>query len=445
MSEPDEIRFHSDKIFAGDTGVIDEQNAVVHGVSLITGNLVAEGHNLHVDQETLRQLQTCAKERGKIPVGLDHSAGIASTCGFITGFRIDGDKLRGDLHLLKSHEETPRILERAREMPTCFGLSVAFKGPPKGVAIGGGKMAARCEKLLSVDLVQRPAANDGLFSSKVDMKNKGHMANDAQGNAAEPTLAQILEAVQGLTARVDQQDEFLNSLTPQQESQESQEPTLEDFHNATDEELAAFNKAYGTDITRQDINAAVAEVMAQQEGGEEEGGKEGGEGEGTGEPEPASAGVDYSPSGAASAGGASGGAEMSALKREVIELKRKDQARELKAKTDAENIELAEIERKAITLAQQRDEAINLAEQYQAENQALRLAVKTGTRPVKAGIDNGIRLFSANGEGTLHEFQIRVKQIQETGKSEGEAIRFAQKENPALHADWVQSLRTKVA
>jgi hypothetical protein len=56
-----------------------------------------------------------------------------------------------------------------------------------------------------------------------------------------------------------------------------------------------------------------------------------------------------------------------------------------------------------------------------------------------------MRLFSANDNGQLHEFQVRVQQYKTSGKTEGEAILLAQKENPALHADWLQSLKNKPA
>jgi len=96
-------------------------------------------------------------------------------------------------------------------------------------------------------------------------------------------------------------------------------------------------------------------------------------------------------------------------------------------------------------LASQRDKAIQLAEELTAERDALRLANKTGTRPVRAGVDNGLRLFSANDNGQLHEFQVRLQQLKAGGKTEGEAILLAQKENPALHADWLQTLKNKPA
>src|SRR6187401_3327471 len=113
----EEILFHTPTLFAGTTGVVDHDRAVIHGVSLITGDCVAEGYDLTVDNTTVTQLHELAKTRGKVPVNLDHGSGIASTCGYISEFRLDGNKLRGDWHLLKSHDETIKMLERAEVMP----------------------------------------------------------------------------------------------------------------------------------------------------------------------------------------------------------------------------------------------------------------------------------------------------------------------------------------
>lgn len=430
MSEVNQIRFHSPDIFAGQTGVIDHDGCVIKGVSVITGNLIAEGHDLHVDDTTLKQLQECAKAKGKIPVTLDHGSGVKDLNGYLTSFRLDGNKLRADWHLLKSHDETVKMMERASVMPECFGLSVAFKGPPKGVPIGGGKMAARCEKLLSVDAVTRPAANAGLFSalevdsSKKDMADVNPNPQQAQAQP-EPTLADVVKAVQEIGERLTQHEEFLNTQFPQQENQE---PTLEELNQLDDEALASIG------LTRADVEAAIAEVEAE----------EAQQAEGQQIPEGQQQSNGQTPQGAEAVGAVAApagsvGSELSVLKQQVIQLQAHNKKIELKAKKDAEDIELAEIEKKALTLAHQRDEAIQLAEKYQAENQALRLAVRTGTRPVKAGIDTGIRLFSADDDGQLHQFQVRVKQLVDSGKQEGEAIRFAQKENPGLHADWVKS------
>ena len=182
------IQFHSPLDTAGR---IDEQNAIIHGVSVIQQGL-AEGHNLIVDNTTLDQLLESANEAGKLPVKLDHGSGVSSICGYINNFRKEGKSLRGDWHLLKSHEETKKCLELARTQPETFGLSVAFQG--SGEDIGGGKKAARCTKLKSIDLVTDPAANvNGLFSAKVSKHSFDNRPRTAQGmfapqggNGADP-------------------------------------------------------------------------------------------------------------------------------------------------------------------------------------------------------------------------------------------------------------------
>lgn len=437
-----EVRFNNDQVLVGDVGHIDELQGVVRGVSLIKKG-EAEGHGLVVDDVLLKQLQACGKSKGKIPVNLDHGSGITSTCGFITGFRIDQDKLRGDLHLLKAHPEYKVLLERADRMPECFGLSVAFRPPDgnkTGDPLGGGKYAARCEDLRSVDLVCRPAANDSLFSVPSVDNLKNGMAKEktpdpnAGGQEKEPTLAEVLAAVQQLSERLDQQDQFNQQVVDHLNT--GNEPSLQDLVEASDEELAQLG------LTRDEVNAAVQEVVA---GMESEGLTGEGQGQGQGEGELATAGAgaaqggaDFSPAGATS-GTAS---NLSALQKDLVQLKNKLALKEFNEKKQAEDLEFAAIEEKIMVLARQRDEAIKNFEEMKAKNEALEVHLKTGTRPVRAGVDNGMRMFSAD-TGGLHEFQVRVKQLKESGKTEGEAVTLAQKENPALHADWVQSLRRK--
>lgn len=426
------FNFHNQGIFSGLTGVIDSENSIIRGVSVITGGITAEGHDLEVDDTTLSQLQACGKAKGKIPVTLDHGSGVKDLNGYITGFRMDGDKLRGDWHLLTTHEETPKMLERATVMPECFGLSVAFKGPKKGVAIGNGKMAARCEKLLSIDCVTRPAANVGLFS--VDSSDNGNMAkaNTAATQAAattppaEPTLADLAKLIQGLTDRQGEFENFLNQ-------QFAPDPTLEDLDQMSDEELGKLN------LTRDEVNSAVAEALAGVEDpnatpvidGEPVGATAG---------NPVATGTAAEVTAAGTAGAASGNPTFDALIKSVNWLISREKTREFKASKDAENLQMKTIDDNMVTLQGQRDTAIKENVELKAKNDALEVAVRTGTKPVKAGVDNGVRMFGAGKNGGLHPFQARVKELVEGGKTEAEAIRFAQKEDSARHQDWVLSL-----
>ena len=159
-------------------GAVDREGGVIRGVSLITGGVTARGHDLTVDDTTIAQLFQSATSKGTIPVKLDHKSGIENVCGYVTAFRVEGNKLLGDWHLLKTHPHFATTMEKAERMPSCFGLSAAFVGKEEARE---GKKFARCAELLSVDCVTQPAANpDGLFEAKpptaVDTRTQIHMS-----------------------------------------------------------------------------------------------------------------------------------------------------------------------------------------------------------------------------------------------------------------------------
>lgn len=215
----------------GADGAVDAENAVISGVSMITGGLTAKGHGLEVDGKTLKQIYLCAKKMGQVPVKTNHGSGVDAVNGFLTNFRIDGDKVRGDWHLLRTYATTEHLLEMAERMPNSVGLSVAFRGEPETadgetifhdektktdytLAAGGRKVPlkagtpkhARCTELVSTDLVASPAANPGgMFSAGVDSLEKG-MAKTTESNptpAAEPTLADVMNAINGINQRIE--------------------------------------------------------------------------------------------------------------------------------------------------------------------------------------------------------------------------------------------------
>lgn len=443
--ELETIHFHNAALQAGMTGTVDADNAVIKGVSLITGDLVADGHDLYVDGTTLKQLHTLGGKMKQVPVTLDHGAGITSINGFVDNFRLDGNKWRGDWHLLKTHKETETMLERAERQPGTFGMSVAFKGPPKGV-MHMGKRCARAERLLSVDCVTRAAANpDGMFSAKdgptVDISKKS-MAEQQQQQAEEPTLKDVLAAIGKISQRQDQFEATLKGIVESNEQptkvEDIDRDRLEQLYKATDAEL----KEAG--LTRQEVNQAVQDYndMVTEAEAAEAGDGKGGDGDGKGGDGEGKGGEGEGQPATAVGAGVEGSTAFKALAREVTELSAAIKADKDRLAQESEEVQFQALEGKMVTLSEQRDRAIELAEGVVAENEALRLAVRTGTRPVKPGVDNNVRLFSANDEGELHEFQQLVKTIQgkKDGRTEGEAILLAMKEpnGPALHADWLQ-------
>jgi len=153
--------------FAASAGVIDAQTGIIRGVSLITKG-PALGHGVMIDDKTLEQVKAAAEEyTGGLKVVLNHSGGAGDIVGFIDTMRISGDKLLGDLHLLKTSPHREYILEIAERIPDTFGLSIAFSGPSEKSA---DKLTTlqRCSEIFSVDIVATPAANpSGFFARKL--------------------------------------------------------------------------------------------------------------------------------------------------------------------------------------------------------------------------------------------------------------------------------------
>ena len=70
----------------------------------------------------------------------------------------------GDLHYLKSHPQAELVAEAAERNPNRIGLSHHAEGT---VRMDGSRVIFETvERVHSVDLVQTPATNAGLFESK---------------------------------------------------------------------------------------------------------------------------------------------------------------------------------------------------------------------------------------------------------------------------------------
>jgi hypothetical protein len=186
--------------FAALSGNIDSQAGIISDVSVITVG-EAKGHGMLIDAQTLMEVKQAAETYGGgLKVKTDHYSGFNEIVGVLKNFRIDGDQLRADLHLLKNHDATPRILEMAELMPDTFGLSISFTGEHE--ESDGGTVFARCTEIYSADLVDAPAANPtGLFSAKVDSMKKD-MDEKQITEAIAAALAPVVEDMAALKAKL---------------------------------------------------------------------------------------------------------------------------------------------------------------------------------------------------------------------------------------------------
>lgn len=149
---------------------IDSEKGILFGVSVITeGN--AKGHGQFIDKTTLQQVMDCAQKfEGGLKVKMNHFSGADSIIGKLDNFRIEANKLLGDLQLVKSSEKYDYILEIAQTMPKSIGLSISFSGSKETI---DNIEYTRCTEIYSADLVDEPAANaDGLFETVQEPTNK---------------------------------------------------------------------------------------------------------------------------------------------------------------------------------------------------------------------------------------------------------------------------------
>ena len=421
------------KFFQQLVGKVDTLSGVIHGVSVITGGISARGHDLEVDSKTLEQLHECASKMGKVPVKWNHRSGADAVCGYINNFHIEGNRLLGDWHLLKSHAQYEQAIELAERMPECIGLSAAFMGEDEKLA--DGKTAARCKELISIDVVASPAANpngllEAIFGDSVDTTNNKQTLMDnpnTQQTQAEPTLKDVLDAITAINGRLDQHDQFnaqlQEAMQGQQEEQNGDEITIEDLLTLSPEQISQL-VAEGH-LTEEDA-AGIHGLQAEALNGHEE--SETSEHEGA-EAETAGAGVETS---------AGGGSELSALRAQVKELSAKFESKQASEENAAIEHHFATIEGTLTELSSKNASLIELNEKLQARCDAQAHALRTGTRPVAFSAEGDILSSSLE----LSPFEKLVKNFESQGKSKAEAIRLAHKESPEAHAKHLSDSRS---
>jgi hypothetical protein len=203
-------------------GVIDREKGIIAGVSVVTIG-TAKGHGIKIDRKTLESVKAVADEfksgvkfRFRHRKSGEYQSVVDETGGVIRNFSIDGNKLRGDLHLLSSipAETREKMLEMAEKMPDQFGLSIDFSGVSETI---NGEKFARCQELQSIDLTDTPAANpNGLFSAmskEIKYKNGdsgehhedcmcGKCSDNSKTKKMEASLESLTKAIEALQAKL---------------------------------------------------------------------------------------------------------------------------------------------------------------------------------------------------------------------------------------------------
>ena len=168
-------------IFAQSASKVDRKNGIISNV-VVTAIGEAKGHNIHLDSNFLNEVVSLAsKHKTGIKARFGHpnicSTALGTYLGRYKNYHRVGDQVLADLHLDKSAKKSPNgdlyeyVLDMAENNPDMFGASIAFK---QGEAIkkfseeDGKKIEksyATIKALYATDLVDSPAATDGLFET----------------------------------------------------------------------------------------------------------------------------------------------------------------------------------------------------------------------------------------------------------------------------------------
>lgn len=385
-------------------GRFDRNDGVIHGVSIITQG-AAKGHGLQIDDQTLLEVKHAAESlpSGRLKCKLNHRSGVEAVFGYLDNFRVEGPKLLGDLHMLKSHRDYEQTFEQLETLPNQIGLSVAFVGPDKPAKNSRGETVARCKEILSADLVPEPAANPtGLFESKVDTQNKRMTTDAATTDAAaqqndgsgEISLNDIYNLMVDLNGRLEGVESFQNAIQAELEDAEGGDD--DQSLQGDDGNASAFNGNQGS----------TANGGTDQNGG-------------------------YNPH-AAAAGAPAGvsapvAAEFAAMRRQITEL-------QSKLIQDEEQQKLHEFDTAVGIIEQKLEAVVQYATELEARNAVLEESVRTGVKPVKASPENVF--LSSNAQNG--DFEATVQKYVNAGKKRTEAVLLARKENPDAHTKFLQ-------
>ena len=167
---------------------VDGEAHVIRGVKCLGRE--SKNGRVYTDQA----LADAARLYDGIGVNLDHreSEDPAGCRRMVDGFgvlrepRIESDGVFADLHYLESHPLSAVIVERAQRFPGNFGLSHDATGAVSEDG-KGGLVVEGLQAVESVDIVQRPATNAGLFESERSQPV-------AQQTKPKHTVRSILEA-----------------------------------------------------------------------------------------------------------------------------------------------------------------------------------------------------------------------------------------------------------
>jgi hypothetical protein len=231
---------------------VDEATGVIRGAAVMKVG-PAMGHGFNIDAQTLSQVEALGNaSAGGIKVRFMHPGlgddgnlpdDLGDVIGFVDNLRIDGETLRGDVHIEEYAKVLPGrgdvrsyLLQRAKSRPESFGLSCVIGFDAEVVSDASGNPAslvARVFALDAIDVVGKGAATpNGLLSSQAPQAAAGIVptapkeqpkpvpsvgaASLRKGKNMDPKTKQYLSAKHGLSADATDEEAqaMLDALSP---------------------------------------------------------------------------------------------------------------------------------------------------------------------------------------------------------------------------------------
>jgi hypothetical protein len=169
------------------THTVDRDAGVIRGVKILGRQ--SRNRREYSDQA----LRDAARLYEGVGVNLNHADSrdtarnrpVEAGFGWLTGVALRPEGVFGDLHFFKSHPQAAVIIEAAERNPNRFGLSHNAQG--RVAQCQGKTVVESIRHVCSVDLVQNPATNAGLFESE----------ENPMSVTASRTIRHILSATHG--------------------------------------------------------------------------------------------------------------------------------------------------------------------------------------------------------------------------------------------------------
>ena len=186
---------------------VDRKNGKIRNVKILGRHSKNEGGTREYSQQARRDAVRHYEGMGvnwnhpdpQFP-GADRDAKDA--IGWLDAVKEDGDDVRGDLNVITNHPHAGMLFEVAERNPRRLGLSHNAEGDVE--RHDGKSIVKNLKHVRSVDIVQKPATNDGLFESEDDM-----VEDDDEVTESKIDAVAILKKLKDSGAFTDAELEFL--------------------------------------------------------------------------------------------------------------------------------------------------------------------------------------------------------------------------------------------